>query len=75
MSHVIKLAQTSIEEREFQNFMHMFKDGKFGTQRLGQAFYNHFDLHKINDQESLHNLYAKDGEHALNLIKTLFNFT
>ena len=61
-----------VEGRAFDIFMAKFKSGTFGTQRLGQAFYNEFDLHKLADQTALHNLYAKDGEHALNLIKTLF---
>lgn len=75
MSETIKLVKTSIEQRKFDNFMADFKKGKFGTQRLGQAFYNFLDLHKVSDQASLCNLYAKDGEHALNLIKQLFTFT
>lgn len=64
----------TIEKYKYDKFMKEFKQGKFGTQRLGQAFYNEFNLHKLNDQELLHNLYAKDGEHAKNLIKQLFEF-
>jgi hypothetical protein len=63
-----------IEKQVFDIFMQKFKCGKFGTQRLGQAFCNEFNLHRVSDQTTLHNLYAKDGEHALNLIKTLFTF-
>lgn len=74
MSETIKLVKTSIEQRKFDNFMADFKKGKFGTQRLGQAFYNEFNLHKIDDQASLNNLYAKDGEHAVNSIKEIFTF-
>ena len=37
-------------------------------------FYNEFNLHRIDDQASLKNLYAKDGEHAKNLIKEIFTF-
>ena len=64
--------KTSIEKHEFQRFEKMFKSGKFGAQRYGQAFYDHFNLHKVADQRALKNLYAKDGEHAKNLIKELF---
>lgn len=67
------LQQCSIEQAEWERFCKRFKDGGFGQQRLGQAFYNHFSLHKISDQSPLHNLYAKDGEHAKSLIKQLFN--
>lgn len=64
--------KSSIEKRKFDKFMRDYKKGVFDGQRLGQAFYNQFNLHKLSDQESLCNLYAKDGEHALNSIKTLF---
>ena len=75
MAEVTLLAFPSIEKKEFDNFMKKHKNGKFGSQRLGQSFFNHFKLHRINDQTSLHNLYAKDGDQAMNLIKQLFNFT
>lgn len=42
--------------------------------RLGQAFYNEMNLHKLSNQEQLNNLYAKDGEHTINSIKTIFEF-
>lgn len=74
MPETVKLVKPSIEQRKFDNFMSDFKKGKFGTQRLGQAFHNEFNLHKIDDQASLQNLYAKDGEHAVNLIKQIFTF-
>lgn len=74
MVETVKLVKPSIEQRKFDEFMRKFKDGKFGTQRLGQAFFNYFDLHKVDDQTSLQNLYAKDGEHAVNSIKEIFTF-
>lgn len=64
----------TIEQRKFDIFMKKFKDGKFGSQRLGQAFYNEFNLHKLNDQSLLNNIYAKDGDHALNSIKAMVTF-
>jgi len=75
MNTAVKINKCSIEQREYQKFMKMYKDGKFGTQRLGQAFYNHFNLHKVDDQDSLFNLYAKDGDNATNLIKQLFDIS
>ena len=74
MAETVKLMVPHIEQRKFDEFMRKFKAGKFGTQRLGQAFFNCFDLHKVDDQTSLHNLYAKDGEHAINSIKEIFTF-
>lgn len=65
----------TLEGKKFEVFLHKFYAGKYGKQRLGQAFYNEFNLHKLTDQTALHNLYAKDGKQAQNLIKTLFQFT
>lgn len=63
-----------IEHKDYIRFMSKFKRGGFGSQRLGQAFYNQFNLHDLADQSALKNLYAKDGEHAVNLIKEVFTF-
>ena len=63
-----------LEEKAFKDFMNKFKKGKFGTQRLGQAFYDHFKLYRLVDQQKLQNIYAKDGEHAVNCIKSVFDF-
>ena len=60
MSTTVKLVKPSIEQRKYDEFMRKFKDGKFGSQRLGQAFFNEFNLHEVDDQASLHNLHAKD---------------
>lgn len=64
-----------VEKFEYERFMKMFKKGKFAGQRLGQAFYNHFNLHKLSNQERLNNLYAKDGAHAIACINAIFEFT
>lgn len=63
-----------IEKKAFDVFMEKFQSGSFAGQRLGQAFYNEFKLHKLKDQSSLHNLYAKDGSHAVSSIKAIFEF-
>lgn len=68
--------QMSLEQEEFNRFMKEFKHGdKYKGQRLGQAFYNHFNLHKLTDQESLKNLYERDGEHAQATIRELFSLS
>ena len=65
-----------IEKFEFERFMKIFNHGtKYRGQRLGQAFYNHFDLHKLSNQERLNNIYAKDGSHAIGCINAVFEFT
>lgn len=69
------LVQPSIEKKRFDDFIKKFKKGGHGSQRLGQAFYNEFNLHRLNDQGSLKNLYAKDGDNAMALIKQIFTFT
>ena len=74
MNTTVKLIKPSIEQRKFDEFMRKFKEGKFGSQRLGQAFYYEFNLHKIDDQASLNNLHAKDADHAVNSFKEIFTF-
>jgi hypothetical protein len=71
----IEKGKLQIEKHKFDLFMKKFKAGKCGTQRLGQAFYDEMKLDRLQDQEQLKNLYAKDGEHALACIKEVFKFT
>ena len=65
----------TIEQKAFDIFLTQFANGKFRSQRLGQAFYNHFRLDKLSNQEQLNNIWAKDGEHALNSIKAMVIFS
>lgn len=67
-------SKLQLEEKAFKDFMQKFKKGKFGTQRLGQAFYNHFKLHRLVDQQQLHNIRAKDGDYAVRSIRSIFHF-
>lgn len=61
-----------IERAAYEEFVRLWNEGSFEQQRLGQAFYNHFNLHKLTDQAQLHGLYEADGEKALCLISRLF---
>lgn len=70
----IEKNKLQLEELEFKEFMKKFKAGKFGSQRLGQAFYDHFKLHRVCNQSQLNNIYAKDGEHAISCIRSCFIF-
>lgn len=70
------LSNSSIEPEEYQRFLRDFYQGeKFKGQRLGQAFWNHYKLQKVADQESLGNLYELDGQQALDKIRAIFNFS
>lgn len=76
MNQTVKLLKPSIEEKEYDKFCIDFNKGKYGKNiRFGQAFYNHFKLHRVDDQTTLHNIHAKDGQHAKNSIKEIFTFT
>ncbi|MFK3774435.1 MULTISPECIES: hypothetical protein [Pseudomonas] len=62
-----------IERAAYEDFFRLWRQGSFARQRLGQAFYNHFNLHKLADQARLHGLYEADGERASGLISRLFH--
>jgi hypothetical protein len=50
----------------------LFKHNNFRGQRLGQAFFNHFQLHKMKEHEQFNKLYQeKDEEKARQLIREL----
>lgn len=57
----------------YEEFVRLWSQGSFKHQRLGQAFYNHFNLNKLTDQVGLHNLYEGDGVKASRLISRLFH--
>lgn len=56
-----------IERAAYEEFIRLWAIGSFEHQRLGQAFYNHFNLHKLTDQTSLCGVYEADGKKALGL--------
>jgi hypothetical protein len=61
-----------IERAAYDEFLVLWDRGKFDNQRLGQAFYNHFRLHRLNDQTLLQGLYESDGKKALSAIAEIF---
>ncbi|KPG96517.1 hypothetical protein CQ009_23745 [Pseudomonas sp. MYb2] len=67
-----KPLRLEIESAAYADFLSLWRQGKFQSQRLGQAFYNHFRLHQLSDQTHLHGLYEADGEKALKLISSVF---
>ncbi len=63
-----------LERREYLYFLRDYADNKYPHQRIGQAFYNHFKLHKVADQIQFKNLYELDGDVAKRLIIDIFTF-
>lgn len=61
-----------LETARYEEFQSLWAQHSFGEQRLGQAFYNHFKLHKLKGQDYLHELYEADGDKALALIHSRF---
>ncbi|KAF2410925.1 hypothetical protein SAMN04490179_2783 [Pseudomonas antarctica] len=61
-----------IEGTAYDDFLNRWNQGAFEQQRLGQAFYNHFQLHTLNDQASICALHGSDGEKAKAAILRLF---
>lgn len=70
----IENQRLSVERRKYDRFITDFKAGKFKGLRLGQAWYNHMNLHRVVDQAQFQNLYEKDGQVAIDLIKKIFKF-
>lgn len=77
--NTITTDRITIEQAEFDIFLRKYHSKKKlnpkGGQRLGQAFYHYFSLHKMADQNFLMNIYEKDGEEALNTIKAICTFS
>nr|WP_253911926.1 hypothetical protein [Pseudomonas sp. CVAP\ len=61
-----------IERATYDEFLALWDRGAFENQRLGQAFYNHFRLHRLSERRLLHGLYESDGRKALNAIAGIF---
>ncbi len=61
-----------IERAAYDEFLELWDRGAFENQRLGQAFYNHFRLHRLSEQRLLHDLYESDGKKALSAIAVIF---
>ena len=63
-----------IEPEAYQAFLKEYHQGtEHKHLRLGQAFYNHFKLDKMSNQEQFGNLYEETGQVALDHIRQLFD--
>lgn len=69
------ITQLVLEKNAYEDFHAMHRTGSFSGQRLGQAFYNHFELHRLSDQQRLAGLYEADGKSALKIIERVFTFS
>lgn len=63
-----------IEMAAYDEFLVQWNQDAFPQQRLGQAFYNFFNLHKLADQTLMTELYEADGKKATALISRVFKF-
>ncbi|MCY1465019.1 hypothetical protein D9M71_831150 [compost metagenome] len=64
-----------IERATYDEFLELWDRGAFENQRLGQAFYNHFRLHRLSDQRLLSGLYESHGKKALSAISEIFQIS
>ena len=62
---------------EYNNFITNYWNSTVKTQRLGQAFFNHFELNKIQIgllKDLVNKLYELDGKEAKEFIEKHFEF-
>jgi hypothetical protein len=65
----------TLELRSFEGFMRRWESGVYRGLRLGQAFYNEYNLHRLKDQSALRGLYEADSDVARVLIRQIFTFS
>ena len=63
-----------IELHGFEEFIRGFWENKVPGYRLGQAFFNHYNLHILSNKEAFNKLYELDGDKALREIQRLVDF-
>ena len=65
----------TIERAEYDVFRKKFKAGGFGAQRLGQAFYNHFHLHKMKKLPNIESVYELSDAGAEEFFERYIEFS
>ena len=63
-----------IELQGFDEFIRGFWENKAPGYRLGQAFFNHYNLQVLSNKEAFSKLYELDGDEALREIQRLVDF-
>ena len=67
------MTKMTIEEAEYRLFQMIHQSGGHSGLRYGQAFFNHFGLHKcVQNKNICDRLYELDGEEAKSYIAELF---
>lgn len=62
----------TLEKRTVTEFYQKWDSGFFRGMRLGQAFYDYFNLYKLSDQEGTRNLFnVTSNDEARAIIKEL----
>lgn len=65
----------TIEEKAYSDFKKGYGEKKFGDQRYGQAFFNHFNLEKMNHKGRYDKLYNSTSiTECVSLIRKEFTF-
>jgi len=67
------MKKLQLEKAWFDEFINQYSATNNNPLRIGQAFYNHFSLHKMIDQRYFRNLYELDGNAAIAHIYELFD--
>lgn len=70
-------AAMNISKTLYDEFKKLWNAGAFPHQRLGQAFFNHFDLHKMDrtKDDTLDRLYNADNITAEKMISTMIDWS
>ena len=63
-----------IELQGFDEFIRSFWENKAPGYRLGQAFFNHYNLQVLSNKAAFSKLYELDGDEALREIQRLVDF-
>ena len=67
------MIKMTIEEAEYRLFQMIHQSGGHSGLRYGQAFFNHFGLHKcVQNKNVCDRLYELDGEEAKSYIAEQF---
>ena len=65
----------NISKTLYDEFKKLWNTGAFPHQRFGQAFYNHFNLHKSHNVPNDAKLYNADNETAEKLISAMIDWS
>lgn len=71
----ITTSTVNIESVKFSEFCRMFNDGKFGSQRFGQAFICHFNVDHFERLRSANLWEVQSQSEAMRIISNHVTFT